>query len=83
MAEFGRIIFNVERRILSLGGVTRVHLYRWGDVGSYIHVWMLPRPLGMIEAAGMTLPLWEDVLLNVTDEELRAAAETVALSMVA
>lgn len=81
-AEFGRVIANVERGILSLGGVARVHLYRWGDGGSHFHVWMLPRPLGMLEAAGMMLPLWEDVLPNVPDEELRAAAERVALAMV-
>ena len=79
--EFGRVIANVERGILSLGGVARVHLYRWSDGGSHFHVWMLPRPLGMIEAAGMMLPLWEDVLPNVTDDELRAAAEHVALAM--
>jgi hypothetical protein len=42
---------------------------------------MLPRPLGMLDAAGMMLPLWEDVLPNVPDEELRAAAERVALAM--
>lgn len=36
----------------------------------------------MIEAAGMMLPLWEDVLPNVTDDELRAAAERVALALV-
>ena len=70
-----------KRGILSLGGVARVHLYRWGDGGSHFHVWMLPRPLGMIEASGMMLPLWEDVLPNVTDEELRAAAETVARAL--
>jgi hypothetical protein len=35
----------------------------------------------MIEAAGMMLPLWEDVLPNVSDQELRAAAEKVALAM--
>jgi diadenosine tetraphosphate (Ap4A) HIT family hydrolase len=80
-AEFGRVVANVERGILSLGGVGRVHLYRWGDGGSHFHVWMIPRPLGMIEAAGMMLPLWEDVLPNLTDEELRSAAEKVALAM--
>ncbi len=80
--SFGHVVASVERGILSLGGVARVHLYRWGDGGSHFHVWMLPRPLGMIEASGMMLPLWEDVLPNVTDEELRAAAETVALAMV-
>ncbi len=29
----------------------------------------------------MMLPLWEDVLPNVSDEELRAAAERVAAAM--
>ena len=32
----------------------------------------------MVEAAGMMLPLWEDVLPNVPDEELAAAARRVA-----
>jgi hypothetical protein len=41
-------------------------------------VWLIPRPLGMLEAKGMMLPLWEDVLPNATDMELRAAAEKVA-----
>jgi len=80
-AEFVHVVAKVERGILSLGGVARVHLYRWGDGGAHFHVWMLPRPLGMLEAKGMMLPLWEDVLPNVTDDELRAAAETVARAM--
>jgi hypothetical protein len=80
-AEFGSVVANVERGILSLGGVARVHLYRWGDGGSHFHVWMLPRPLGMLEAKGMMLPIWEDVLPNVPDAELRAAAQVVALAM--
>ena len=59
----------------------RVHLYRWGDGGAHFHVWFLPRPLGMVEAHGMMLPLWEDVLPNVTDEELADAARRVAAEM--
>ena len=70
---------SVERAILSLGGIARVHLHRWGDGGAHFHVWFLPRPLGMLEARGMMLPLWEDVLPNVSDEELRAALEPEAL----
>jgi hypothetical protein len=35
----------------------------------------------MVEAAGMALPVWEDVLPNVPDGELRAAAERVAAAM--
>jgi hypothetical protein len=32
----------------------------------------------MVEASGMMLPLWEDVLPNVTDEELADAAGRIA-----
>jgi diadenosine tetraphosphate (Ap4A) HIT family hydrolase len=80
-ADFGRVAARVERAILGLGGVGRVHLYRWGDGGAHFHVWFLPRPLGMLDAAGMMLPLWEDVLPNVPDEELAAAARRVAKAM--
>ena len=79
--DFGRVAARVERAILSLDDVARVHLYRWGDGGAHFHVWFLPRPLGMLEASGMMLPLWEDVLPNVPDEELAAAARRVAAAM--
>jgi diadenosine tetraphosphate (Ap4A) HIT family hydrolase len=77
-AAFGPVAARVERAILGLGGFARVHLYRWGDVGSHFHVWFVPRPLGMLEGSGMMLPLWEDVLPNVTDEELADAARRIA-----
>jgi diadenosine tetraphosphate (Ap4A) HIT family hydrolase len=80
-ATFGGVAARVERAILGLGGVARVHVYRWGDGGAHFHVWFLPRPLGMVEASGKMLPLWEDVLPNVTDEELAAAAHRVADAM--
>jgi hypothetical protein len=35
----------------------------------------------MLEASGMMLPLWEDALPNVPDEELAAAAKGVAAAM--
>jgi diadenosine tetraphosphate (Ap4A) HIT family hydrolase len=80
-ADFGRVAARVERAILGLGEIGRVHLYRWGDGGAHFHVWFVPRPLGMLEAQGKMLPLWEDVLPNVPDEELAAAAERVAAAM--
>src|SRR5207244_5883089 len=81
VADFGRIAARVERAILGLGDVARVHLYRWGDGGSHFHVWFLPRPLGMLEASGMMLPLWEDVLPNVPDEDLASAARRIGATM--
>lgn len=80
-AGFGGVAARVERAILGLGGFARVHLYRWGDGGAHFHVWFIPRPLGMLDAAGMMLPLWEDVLPNAPDDELRAAAEQVAAAL--
>ncbi len=77
-AAFGILVARLERAILSRGDVGRVHLYRWGDGGSHFHAWLMPRPLGMLEASGMMLPLWEDVLPNATDEECRVAAEEIA-----
>jgi diadenosine tetraphosphate (Ap4A) HIT family hydrolase len=80
-ADFGWVVARVERAILSLGDIARVHLYRWGDGGAHFHVWFVPRPLGMLEAAGHMLPLWEDVLPPVSDEEAAAAARRVAAAM--
>jgi diadenosine tetraphosphate (Ap4A) HIT family hydrolase len=79
--EFGVIVARIERAILSLGGVGRVHLYRWGDGAAHFHVWFVPRPLGMLDARGPMLPLWEDVLPNVPDEDLAEAARRVAAAM--
>lgn len=78
---FGQVAARVERAILSLGDVGRVHLYRWGDGGAHFHVWFLPRPLGMLEASGMMLPLWEDVMPNAHNSELADAARRVAAAM--
>jgi diadenosine tetraphosphate (Ap4A) HIT family hydrolase len=80
-SDFANVVARAERAILSLGNIGRVHLYRWGDGGAHFHVWLIPRPLGMLEASGMMLPLWEDALPNLPDEELAAAAQRVAAAM--
>lgn len=77
-AAFGPVAARVERAILLRDDVARVHLYRWGDGGAHFHVWLIPRPLGMLEASGMMLPLWEDALPNVDDSELAEAARHIA-----
>jgi hypothetical protein len=37
--------------------------------------------LGMLEAKGAMLPIWEDALPNVSDEELAVAAKRVAAAL--
>jgi diadenosine tetraphosphate (Ap4A) HIT family hydrolase len=80
-ATFASVVGRAERAILALGDVARVHLYRWGDGGAHFHVWLIPRPLGMLEATGMFLPVWEDALPNVSNEDLADAAGRVAAAM--
>jgi diadenosine tetraphosphate (Ap4A) HIT family hydrolase len=80
-ATFAETIGRIERAILGLGGVARVHLYRFGDGGAHFHVWLIPRPMGMLEARGAMLPIWEDVLPNGPDEELAAAARRIAAAL--
>ncbi len=39
---FGGVCGRVERAVLALGDVGRVHVYRWGDGGAHFHVWFVP-----------------------------------------
>lgn len=80
-ATFGPLCARLDRAIMARGDVGRVHLYRWGDGGAHFHVWFMPRPLGMTDAEGHALPLWEDVLPNVSDDDMRIAAEEIAERM--
>jgi diadenosine tetraphosphate (Ap4A) HIT family hydrolase len=81
-AAFGPLVARVERAMLAtLPEVGRVHLYRWGDGGAHFHVWLLPRPLGMLEAMGPYLPLWEDVLPRVPDDESEAAVQRIVAAL--
>jgi diadenosine tetraphosphate (Ap4A) HIT family hydrolase len=80
-ATFAGVCGRVERAVLSLGGVGRVHLYRWGDGGAHFHVWFVPRPLGRLDMAGAYLMAWEDVLPPATEDEITAAGRRIAAAM--
>lgn len=82
-ADFGSIVSRVEKAILSLGDIARVHLYRWGDGVAHFHVWFMPRPLGMIEATRYALPVWEDHLPAASTEAITAAGAAIASAMTA
>ncbi|MFE7560516.1 hypothetical protein [Kitasatospora sp. NPDC057500] len=72
----------VERAILALGGIGRVHLNRWGDGAAHLHLWLIARPAGQRQLLGSTLPLWMDVLPPLPDalraDTLRRIAATLA-----
>ncbi|MET8507132.1 hypothetical protein ABZV60_21095 [Streptomyces sp. NPDC004787] len=80
--ELGPMLQRVERAMLGLGGVARVHVNRWGDGAAHLHFWLLARPAGMLQLRGTLLPLWEELLPPVPEDvrqrTLRALAEALA-----
>jgi diadenosine tetraphosphate (Ap4A) HIT family hydrolase len=81
-STFAGVCGRVERAVLSLGGVGRVHVYRWGDGGAHFHVWFVPRPLGRLDMSGPQLMAWEDVLPPATDDEIAEAGRRIAAALV-
>jgi diadenosine tetraphosphate (Ap4A) HIT family hydrolase len=69
LAELGPRIARVERAVLGLGDIARVHVCRWGDGGGHFHLWFLPRPLGMLQLRGSMLPMWMDFLPDIAPED--------------
>ncbi len=80
--EYGPLIGRIERAILSRGDVGRVHVYRWGDGVAHFHIWLVPRPLGMLEASREMLMLWEDILPPATTDEIAEAGRKIAAALV-
>jgi diadenosine tetraphosphate (Ap4A) HIT family hydrolase len=81
-ATFAGVCGRVERAVLSLGDVARVHVYRFGDGGAHFHVWFVPRPLGRLDMSGHQLMAWEDSMPSASDEEILEAGRKIAAAMV-
>ncbi|MEZ0069600.1 diadenosine tetraphosphate (Ap4A) HIT family hydrolase [Streptacidiphilus sp. MAP12-20] len=81
-AELGGMLQRVERAVVSLGGIARVHVNRWGDGGAHLHIFLIARPEGMMQLRGTCLPLWDDVLpklpADVWAETNRRIAQAMA-----
>ena len=80
-ASFASVCGRVERAVLALGDVGRVHLYRWGDGGAHFHVWFVPRPLGRLDMSGHQLMAWEDTMPPATDARIAEAGRRIAAAM--
>lgn len=68
-AELGVLTLRLERAIMALGTVGRVHFNRWGDGARHFHVWFLGRPTGAWQFSGYTLPLWGFTLPSLPADE--------------
>jgi diadenosine tetraphosphate (Ap4A) HIT family hydrolase len=81
--SYGPVVARIERAILGLGDIARVHVYRWGDGSAHFHVWFFPRPLGMLEAKREMLALWANVLPEAPKEAVADAEAKIAAALAA
>jgi diadenosine tetraphosphate (Ap4A) HIT family hydrolase len=82
-AEFGPMLQRVERAIMSLGGIARVHVNKWGDGGEHLHMWLIARPEGLTQLRGTCLPHWDDVLPVQEEGQWRSALAEVGAALAA
>ncbi|MBO0883520.1 MAG: hypothetical protein J2P17_24935, partial [Mycobacterium sp.] len=80
-AELGPMLQRAEQAVMSLGGIARVHVNRWGDGGAHLHMFLIARPEGMMQMRGTCLPLWDDVLPKLPEETWHETNHRIALAM--
>ncbi len=77
-AELGVMTVRLERAIRSLPEIAQVNLSRNGDDETHLRVWFLGRPTGRLQLRGKHLPLWDEILPPVPDDEWRERLGLVA-----
>ena len=80
-SELGPLFLRVENAVLSLGGIARVHINRWGDGGAHLHWWFMARPEGLTQLMGSCSSMWLDVLPPRPQDEWDATIRSVAKVM--
>jgi diadenosine tetraphosphate (Ap4A) HIT family hydrolase len=81
LVDFGATVARVERAVLGIGDVGRVHINRWGDGGEHFHLWFMPRPLGALQMRGSPFPVWLDVLPELPDDVVDAALDAIVAAL--
>jgi diadenosine tetraphosphate (Ap4A) HIT family hydrolase len=74
-AELGVLIGRIDRAIMSVPGIGRVHVGRWGEGGAHLHIWFMARPAGFEQLRSNFAAVWDDVLpampREIWDENVR------------
>jgi len=58
----GVMLGRVERAVLSVGEIARVHIGRWGEGAEHLHWWFIARPLGFGQLRSSFAEIWDSVL---------------------
>lgn len=58
----GVMLGRVERAVMSVGGIARVHIGRWGEGAEHLHWWFIARPEGFGQLRSSFAEIWDGVL---------------------
>lgn len=77
-SEYGRITVWLSRIMCNMANIGRVHVSRWGDGSSHLHVWFMARTERQAGVRGSFAAQWDDILPPVPEDVWRADLTTVA-----
>jgi hypothetical protein len=78
VTELGPLVQRIERAIVGLGDIGRVHVGRWGDGGARFHVWFFGRPARLPQTVGSFAALWDDILAPVPEPIWRTTLDELS-----
>jgi diadenosine tetraphosphate (Ap4A) HIT family hydrolase len=81
LAEMGILLARVERAVLAIDGIERVHILRYGEGAAHLHWWFMARQTGQRQTASGFAMIWDDVLPVTPEDRWRANVETVAAAL--
>ena len=81
LAEMGVMLGRVERAVLGVPNVGRVHIGRWGEGSAHLHWWFFARPAGLTQVASSMAGIWDDVLPPTPEAIWRENVATVVAAM--
>jgi diadenosine tetraphosphate (Ap4A) HIT family hydrolase len=79
--EQGTMLGRVERAVLTVGGIARVHIGRWGEGAEHLHWWFIGRPEGFGQLRSSFAEIWDEVLPPTPPDVWQANLERVVQAL--
>ena len=79
--EQGVMLGRIERAVLAVGEIGRVHIGRWGEGAAHLHWWFIARPKGLPQLASSMAEIWDEVLPPTPEDVWRDNVARVADAM--
>jgi diadenosine tetraphosphate (Ap4A) HIT family hydrolase len=80
-ARIGPMMGRVERAVLSVGHIGKVHIGRWGEGAEHLHVWFIARPEGFGQLRSSFAEIWDEVLPPTPEDVWRENIAQVVRAM--